>query len=199
MFRGLTDWPTRLAHDLKYDLLLWKQDASKRVCCFWVTTANPACTFLVLHIPPLFFPSPLPLPPNPHYRKYLFSQTPCNNWRQYSKRWKSPKNHCLILSLRMMVRFNCIWFKHSLLFLCWSLTSFSGPAQLSVAPLFCTASDGKLSGVNFFSLQTSFSLYMPLTHCIFIFVQAATPKLNPSSLPALTSRLLALTTPTHHQ
>ena len=48
-----------------------------------------------------------------------------------------------------------------------------------------------------FSHETSFSLYMPLTHCISISVQALTPKLNLSPLTALKIRLVTLTTPTH--
>ena len=50
-----------------------------------------------------------------------------------------------------------------------------------------------------FSLQTGFSLHMPLTHIIFISVQALTTKLklNPTPLPALISRLMTLTTITH--
>ena len=48
-----------------------------------------------------------------------------------------------------------------------------------------------------FSHETSFSLYMPLTHRISISVQALTPKLHLSPLPALTTRLVTLTTPTH--
>ena len=51
---------------------------------------------------------------------------------------------------------------------------------------------------EFFSLETSFSLYMHLTHRISIFVRALTPKLNPSPLPALTSRLVTLAMPTHY-
>ena len=47
-----------------------------------------------------------------------------------------------------------------------------------------------------FSLETSFSLCMPLTHRISISVQALTPKLNLRPLPALASRLVTLTTPT---
>ena len=55
------------------------------------------------------------------------------------------------------------------------------------------------SNTDFFSLETSFSLYMPLMHRISISVQALTPKLNLSPLPALTSRLVTLTTPTHYR
>ena len=47
-----------------------------------------------------------------------------------------------------------------------------------------------------FLLETSFSLYMPLTHRISIPVQALTPKLNLSQLPTLTNRLVTLTMPT---
>ena len=45
---------------------------------------------------------------------------------------------------------------------------------------------------KFFSLQTTFSPHMPLTHLISISVQALTPKLL-----ALISSLVTLTTPTH--
>ena len=48
-----------------------------------------------------------------------------------------------------------------------------------------------------FSHETTFSLCMSLTHCISISVQALTPKLNLSPLPALGSRLVTLTMPTH--
>ena len=48
-----------------------------------------------------------------------------------------------------------------------------------------------------FSFETSFSLTMPLTHRIFISVQALTSKLNLSPLPALASRLVTFTMPTH--
>ena len=48
---------------------------------------------------------------------------------------------------------------------------------------------------KFFSLQTTFSPHMPLTHLISISVQALTPKLHP--LLALISSLVTLTTPTH--
>ena len=56
-----------------------------------------------------------------------------------------------------------------------------------------------IQGLNpeLFSLETSFSLYMPLTHRISISVQAPTPKLNLSPLPALASRLVTLIMPTH--
>ena len=50
---------------------------------------------------------------------------------------------------------------------------------------------------EFFPLEPSFSLYMPLTHHISISVQALTPKLNTSPLSALTSRPVTLTMPTH--
>ena len=48
-----------------------------------------------------------------------------------------------------------------------------------------------------YSFQTTFSICMPTTHHIFISVQALTPKLNPSALAAIISRLVTLTTPTH--
>ena len=50
---------------------------------------------------------------------------------------------------------------------------------------------------EFFPLEPSFSLYMPLTHRISISVQALTPKLNTSPLSPLTSRPVTLTMPTH--
>ena len=49
----------------------------------------------------------------------------------------------------------------------------------------------------YFSPETTSSLDMPSTHRVSISVQALTPKVNPSSLPALISRLLNLTTPTY--
>ena len=56
-----------------------------------------------------------------------------------------------------------------------------------------------LSSLNpeLFSLEISFSLYMPLMHRTFISVQSLTPKLKPTPLPALASRLVTLTMPTH--
>ena len=50
---------------------------------------------------------------------------------------------------------------------------------------------------KFFSLQTTFSPHMPLTHLISISVQALTPKLHLCPLLALISSLVTLTTPTH--
>ena len=49
----------------------------------------------------------------------------------------------------------------------------------------------------FFSLQTTFSPHMPLTHLISVSVQALAPKLYPCPLLALISSLVTLTTPTH--
>ena len=56
-----------------------------------------------------------------------------------------------------------------------------------------------LSPLNteFFSLEITFSLNMPLTHRISISVKALTPKLSPTPLPALASRHVTLTTPPH--
>ena len=48
-----------------------------------------------------------------------------------------------------------------------------------------------------YSFQTTFSICMPTTHHIFISVRALTPKLSPSALAAIISRLVTLTTPTH--
>ena len=71
---------------------------------------------------------------------------------------------------------------------CWNMevhTSYSSSACFN--PL----------SPEYFSLQINFSLYMPLTHHISTSVQALTPKLNPTPLPALASRPVMLTTPTH--
>ena len=67
------------------------------------------------------------------------------------------------------------------------------------------SADGKMfSGYSinplnteFFSLEISFSLNMPLTHRISICVKALTPKLSPTPLPALASRHVTLTRPPH--
>ena len=48
-----------------------------------------------------------------------------------------------------------------------------------------------------YSFQITFSICMPTTHHIFISVRALTPKLNPSALAAIISRLVTLTMPTH--
>ena len=50
-----------------------------------------------------------------------------------------------------------------------------------------------------YSFQTTFSICMPTMHHIFISVRALTPKLNPSALAAIISRLVTLTTPTHSE
>ena len=63
----------------------------------------------------------------------------------------------------------------------------------------CTFINLKNLQTQIFFTWTTFSLHMPLTHHVSISVQALTPKVNPSSLPALISRLMNLTTPTYNQ
>ena len=71
-----------------------------------------------------------------------------------------------------------------------------GSNKVVLQMLISTHSQNPLN-LELFSHGTSFSLCMPLMHCISISVQALTPKLNLSPLSALTITLMTLTTPTH--
>ena len=61
----------------------------------------------------------------------------------------------------------------------------------------CIPNQFRPLNTELFSLETSFTLCMPLMHRISVSVQALTPKLSLSPLSALASRLVTLTTPTH--
>ena len=88
----------------------------------------------------------------------------------------------------------------------YTVSAVSGDVSVTVRGTFTTPQYSKYYHVienfnplntEFFSLEISFSLNMPLTHHISICVKALTPKLSPTPLPALASRHVTLTTPPH--